>query len=243
MPPDKTQEDFLKDLAPTDVLNPLEQPLTPEPATEEEEEEPGEEARNRRERRLQAKLQAEREYGIAMAAKLEVLTEAQRLQREVNPELDETISRIYGTDTPEALAATQLLQKAIKSAEDRAAERALEAFREEQRQASQAVAHEEQNLDDMIEELEDEYGVAIDAQTQKGFFTLLEKLSPKDREGNILEYADHHAVWEELQSRKAPANTRAKDLASRSMVRNGAPTNTSVTDDATERFLRENGII
>lgn len=241
MPPDQTQEEFLRDLEPQDT-NVFDQP-TPETAPVADEEEEPIEARNRRERRLQAKLQAEREAGIAMAAKLEVLTEAQRLQRETNPELDETISRIYGTDTPEALAATQLLQKAIKSAEDRAAERALQAFREEQEQASQAVAVEEQNLDSMIEELEDEYGVTLDAQTQKGFFTLLEKLSPKDRDGNIIAYADHHAVWEELNARKSSSNTRAKDLASRSMVRNGAPTNTSVTDDATERFLRENGII
>jgi len=241
--PDQTQEEFLKDLEPKDVSNPLEQPLVPETVKEEEPEVEEEEARNRRERRLQAKLTAEREAGIALAAKLEALTEAQRLQREVSTEMDETIARIYGTDTPEALAATQLLQKAIKSAEDRATERALEAFRKEQEQASRAVQVEEQNLDSMVEEIEDEYGVTFDAQTQKGFFTLLEKLSPKDRDGNIIEYADHHAVWEEFNARRAPANNRAKDLASRSMVRNGAPTNTNVSDDATERFLRENGII
>ena len=109
-----------------------------------------------------------------------------------------------------------------------------------------AEDEEEQNLDSMIDDLEEEYGISMDEDTQKGFFTLLEKLSPKDRNGNVIEYADHHAVWEEYQVRRermAGNSNRARDLASRSVVRSGASPSTSVEADSNERWLRENGII
>lgn len=243
MPNELTQDEFLKDLNPQEGNNPLEQPFNVEPEKAEVEEESEEVARNRRERRLTAKLQAERESSIALAARLEALTEAQKFSRETTPEVDETISRIYGTNTPEAAEATALLQKALKNVEDRSTERALEKLREEQRQAAQAIQKEEKTLDGMVEEIEDEQGITLDGQSKKAFFTLLERMSPKDANGEVKEYADHHAVWEELQARKTTQNTRAKDLASRSMVRAGASPASSVQDDATARFLKENGII
>ena len=239
------QEEFLKDLSQDNQQDILEQPLTPqpEPVKEEVKEEDEESKYNRRERRLQAKLQAERESSIALAARLEALTEAQKFSREQNPITDETIARIYGTNTPEAAEATALLTKALANVETRSTERALEAFRAEQRKQQEAVQAQEKNLDSMVEEIEDEVGVVMDKATQQGFFALLEKLSPKDREGNIINYADHHAVWEEYQSRKQPVNNRAKDLASRSMIKTGASPTTTVEADSHERFLRENGII
>lgn len=243
MPTEQTQEEFLKDLNPNESNNPLEQPLVVESEQDETPKEDQEEATNRRERRLQAKLQAERESSIALAAKLEVLTEAQKFSRENTPEVDETIARIYGTNTPEAAEATALLQKALKNVEDRSMERALEKFREEQSQAQQALQKEEKTLDGMVEEIEDEQGITLDGQSKKAFFTLLERMSPKDANGEVKEYADHHAVWEELQARKQPTNTRAKDLASRSMVRTGTSPASSVEATASERWLKENGII
>lgn len=212
--------------------------------TKEETEADKDEKFNRRERRLQAKLQAERESSIALAARLSALEEARKSREEATPaEYLKTAEKIYGTGTPEAAEATELLKAAIKGAEDNATRRALEMFREEQRQTSEAVSKEEKSLENMIEEIEDETGVEIDAQTRKGFFQMLEKLSPKDSDGNIIAYADHHSVWEELQARKKPADTRAKDLASRSMVRTGASPQTSVEAEAQQRWLIENGLI
>lgn len=240
--PDQTQEEFLKELEDKKdevFANPEEVALEPE----KEPEDTDEDKFNRRERRLQAKYQAERESSIALAARLEALTEAQKFSRENTPEVDETIARIYGTNTPEASEATALLQKALSNVENRATEKALEKFREEQRQEREAVQQEEKSLDGMIEEIEDEYGVTLDKQSKQGFFTLLEKLSPKDRDGNIKDYADHHAVWEELQARRKPDSSRAKDLASRSMVKTGASPATSVEDDATARYLKEQGLL
>ncbi|MBL0320502.1 MAG: hypothetical protein IPP74_14600 [Alphaproteobacteria bacterium] len=240
--PQNEQDEFLKDLEPQ-TSDPFEQPTTPSVTVDEPEKESDEEKSNRRERRLQAKLQAERESSIALAARLEALTEAQKFSRETNPDVDDTISRIYGTDTPEAVAATTLLQKALANAEDRATERAIAKIREEQQQERASVQQEERTLEGMIESIEDETGLTLDAQTQKGFFTLLEKLSPKDSDGNVVAYADHHAVWDEYQARKTPVSSRAKDLSSRSMVKTGTSPSTSVETDATERYLRENGLI
>ncbi len=226
------QEEFLKDLE-REQETVFEQVPEQETApVTEPEKESEEEKFNRRERRLQAKLKAERESSIALAAKLEVLTAAKSLTSE-NQAADylTKVERIYGTDSPEAVAATDLLKNAFQDVEKRSTERALELFREEQRNERDSVANEEQVLDNMIDEIEDENSLSVDAPTKKAFFSLLEKLSPKDSDGNVTQYADHRAVWEELQSRRRPVDTRAKDLAARSMVKTGASPSTSVEDE------------
>ena len=238
------QEEFLNSLEPDQKTDLFEQPVTEEPVVETPTEPSEEEKFNRRERRLTAKLQAERESSIALAARLETLTEAQKARQESEPaEYLKSVERIYGTGSPEASEATELFKTALKGVEESATNRALELFREEQRVASEAVSREEKTLDGMLEEIEDEVGTTIDAPTRQGFFALLERLSPKDSEGNVTAYADHHAVWEELQARKKPADTSAKDLASRSMVRTGASPDTSVADTAQERWMIQNGVI
>lgn len=245
--PDQTQDEFLRDLNPKEG-----EALGPEASTEGGQPEGGEsttemtpeEKSNRRERRLQTKLQAERESSIALAARLQGITEAQKLRGgEAEGEFLKTVEKIYGTNTPEAVEATELLKKSLLDVKKAAKEEALEALREEQAKEREAMKNEEKALDTMVEDIEDEYGVTIDPQTQKSFFQLLEKLSPKDSEGNVIAYADHHSVWEELQSRRTKPTNRAKDLASRSMVHTGSGVKTGVEADANERWLRENGII
>lgn len=247
MPPKTEQQKFLESLDPPAPADPFAPPTTepaPQGGGEAPKEPTAEEKFNRRERRLTMKLQAERESGIALAARLSTLSEAQRAQAESSPaEYLKAVEKIYGSESPEAVAATELLKTALKGVEERATENAVERIREEQRQEREAVSDEEKNLDVMVEEIEDEIGQDMDAQTRKGFFALLEKLSPKDRDGNITAYADHHAVWEEYQARKKPADTRQKDLAARSMVQAGASPIAGVEADANERWLRENGII
>ncbi len=242
--PNETQEQFLQDLEQDPSKNPLEQPLDPDATAEQAPAEEEEDPKSRRERRLTARLQAERESSIALAARLEAITEAQRFREESEPsEYLKSVERIYGTGTPEAVEATELLKSALRGAKDEAKAEAIAAIREEQVEASEAVSVEERNLDDMVDELEDAYGVTIDGATSQGFFQLLERMSPKDRNGDIIEYADPFSVWESYQSSRAKSDTRAKDLASRSMVRTGASAPSTVQQDSTERFLRDNGII
>lgn len=231
-------EDFLKDLETSNEQfgENTEQVVEPK----ETEEEP----RNRRERRLEKRLQDERESGIALAARLQALTETQKFSQETTPsEYEKLAERIYGTETPEGIAATELLKSALKGVHQEATKNALEQFREEQRKASEAVAKETKVLDDMIEEIEDEHGITIDANTSKAFFAKLERMSPKDKDGKVLQYADHHAVWEDFQATKAKPNNRAKELASRSMTTSGSGSTENIQMNSTERYLKEQGLI
>lgn len=250
-PQGSEQDNFLQEFSPDQqqgsVLDILDAPLnqdTQNTPPENEENQGGDNKKpNRQQRRLMERLKAERESSIELAKKVEALTESQRLSLAQNPELNETLAKIYGTNTPEGAEATALLIKALQENRELAKKEALDEFRKEQAKAAEQQAQADEELEVMIDEIEEKYNVSVDQKTEQAFFTLLERLSPKDKDGNITSYADHNAVWEQLQSVKQQTTNRAKDLASRSMVRTGASPDTSVQADANERFLRENGII
>lgn len=239
------QEQFLKDTETKEGDDLFDKPLD-DKVVDENPELAEESVKDRRHRRLEEKLQAEREANIAMATRLEVISEAKKTE-ETPSEYLKSVERIYGTDTPEATAATELLKNALKGVKDEAREEALNTWREEQRQSSQDVAKEEKKLDSMVEDIEDDYNVDLTSPKSKelrsAFFKTLEKLSPKDAQGNVIHYADHRAVWEDLQSRISKrTENRAKNLSDRSMVHSGA-SESKVGEDANLRFLKENGII
>lgn len=250
MPKSELQQ-FIDDTTqPQDIF---EQPLNPEQGGGEQQGDAGYSSeddetklRNRRERRLAAKLQQEREAGIEMAARLRAITEAQQLRQDPDADTLQSIERIYGTDSPEAKEATQLLKNALQGVEERATERAIALMREEQQAAKQQVAQAEQEVESILEELEEEYNIDLTTNdtARASYLKLLERMSPKDRDGNITQFADHHAVWDVYQSRqKPPVDNRAKDLSARSMVQSGASKDSTIQEDATARYLRENGII
>ena len=121
--------------------NILEQPLNPEtPEVEEEkvDEEPEEDPKNRSERRLREKLEKERIANIELNARLSALSEVQKF-RESEVDAYEAVGKIYGTDTPETQAATELLKNALKSVEERAKSSALEEFRQERQREQEEV--------------------------------------------------------------------------------------------------------
>ncbi len=251
------QEQFLTDTE-TDVtkVDVMEQPLVPDASastleeregkegSENDEDDGGLKPRNRRERRLMTKLQEERESSMFLAGKLEARTEAARAVTEEADYL-KAVERIYGTDTPEAALATDLLKKAISGARDDAEERAYRRVSEERAKETEQFSAAESELDSMIDDIEDEYGVNLTESQERSFFQMLEKMSPKDKEGNVVEYADPHAVWEVFSERmqRRPVNNRAKDLSSRSMVDSGAQKDSTLQEDSTARYLREQGII
>jgi hypothetical protein len=249
------QEQFLKDLdikPPQDDI--LEQPLNPqEPAKDpvdpavdpEETDAEGLKPRNRRERRLMSKLQEERESSMFLAGKLEAREEAKRSLSEEREYL-KGVERIYGTDSPEAQLATDLLKKALVGMAEDAENRAFERMQESRRKELEEESKAERELDDIVEELEDDHNVTLTETQRTSFFKLLERMSPKDEAGHVKEYADPDAVWEvfkdRLSSRRSPESTRAKDLSARAMVQSGAPKDNDL-GDANERYLREHGII
>lgn len=258
--PKNEQEKFIED---TEVdpnkVDVLEAPLFPEAApakegTEEDKEdgqedgnddgaEKGEKPRNRRERRLMERLAAERESASFLAGKLEARTEAGKA---VNEESDylKAVERIYGTDTPEAQLATDLLKKAIVGSREDAKNEAIAEMKAERTREVEAQREADKQLDNMIDEIEDEYSVTLTEPQERAFFTLLERMSPKDADGSVTEYADPHAVYEVFQEKlRKPADTRAKDMSSRSMTQSGSSKESKLQDDVTARFLKEQGII
>ncbi len=242
-------EQFLKD---TEIPkeNILETPLNPETEVPEKETEDAEmKAKNRRERRLMKHNQELREEAIALNARLQAISETKESVKGTEAyDFEKLVEKIYGNATPETAEATEIMKKALRGAFERAKEEAksetLAEWDSRQSNESQAVAEEESNLDEILENLEDEHGVDLSegSDTRQGYLTLLEKLSPKDSEGNIIEYADPETTFEIFSSRQERTNNRAKELASRSMVRGGTGTS-KIEQDSNERFLREAGII
>jgi hypothetical protein len=223
-------EQFLKDLESEqggieDIFN---QPLNPEPEKEEEkevekeEDEDGFKPKNRRERRQQEKIAQERASSIQLAERLSRLEEAKQVSTD-DADYLKGIERIYGTDSPEAQMATEILTKAFKSVRDDAENRAYERIQAERQNETQAVQQAESELDSIVDDIEDQFGIELTEAQETAYFQLLQKMSPKDREGNVTSLADPYAVFELFQEKAAKDST--------------------LTDDATERWLRENAII
>ena len=221
------------------------EPFAPTEQVQDTEEVP-EDLKNRHVRRLEAKVQAEREANIALSARVEALSEAQKLRQETSTAgWEEKAGRIYGNDKPENAAASALLIESIKEATANAKREALEEARQEYREQHEEEDKEVNTVNSYIEQIEDQFGVdftssASAREKQQEFRDLWFKLSPKDQNGEVKDYADPFEVFEIFNQRTT--NTRAKDFSSRGMVRS-QQVESKVQDDATTKYLRENGII
>lgn len=247
---DSEQDKFLEDLdvkKPTDVLD-AETQVEVEPSEEDNEEKF---SGNRRTRRMAAKAQQYKEETIALNARLQALSEADKVRTNTE-EADflKAVEPIFGTDTPEKREATELLKKALKgahdSAEKSALDKAIQSIEAERQSESSAVSEEEDNIEEGLEMLEDEYDIDLSpgSKERNNFLTLLERLSPKDKQGNILEYADFDATYDIYERTREKSSSRAKELASRSMARSGSSGGGSkLESDATERYLRDIGVL
>lgn len=202
--------------------------------------------RTRRERRLLRKLADERESSIFLAGKLQAREEGRSALNEESDYL-KSVERIYGTETPEAQLATDLLKKAIIGARDDAKAQAIAELRQERQKEAEEARKAESQLDDIIDELEDAHDFTFNAAQEKAYFALLTKMSPKDSNGSVVSLADPHAVFEifqeKLKGAKSGTVTRAKEASARSMTQSGASSESTLKDDATVRFLKDNGLI
>lgn len=254
--PNETQgflEEFNTDNLGQDILDiPLEQePQVPkEEVVEESNEESELKPRTRRERRLLSRAESERQSSIQLAETVKTLNEKIEKFTEAKAAADDEdylkgIERIYGTDSPEAQMATELLRKAIVGARDDAETRAYERMIRDREEAQSAVAKAEEQLDTILDEIQDEYNIEFTEAQETAYFALLQKMSPKDKDGNVTSLADPHAVYEVFSERmqKHGSDNRAKQLSARSMTQSGAAKESTYQDDAHARFLRENDLI
>lgn len=243
------QEKFLNDLNEEPQDDILTRSITPEATTPENGEEPEEQEvagevspRNRRERRLVDKLEAERASSIQLAERLKVIEDA----RSASEEKDylKAVEKIYGNDSAEAQVATKLLKEAIIGARDEAKTLAIAEMRAERDAEKAEAVKAEQELDNILDEVEDTYKVSLTPAQEKGFVQLLQKMSPKDRNGTVIEFADPNAVWEVFKEKMAKGtDTRAKNIAARSMTTGVTPQASTLQTDSTARALQEMGII
>lgn len=255
MPPEEKKsevEEFLGEIKgnenETDPFNEKAQVEAPVEGEKKEEEEV-EPLKNRRHRRLETQLQAEREANIEQAAIIRTLKETDKFRSETgSDDLDAELARIYGTETPEQKQASQILQKAFHRYGEQAETRALEKYKALQDESAKEQRENETFIDSQFEEIEDEFNYDLTSNAPSArkarteLIDLVAKLSPKDSDGNIIEYADFGSAFEILQQSKTK-DTRAKDLGSRSMVKSGASAPSKLESEAAERYLRDNGII
>lgn len=238
--------DEVKDENKVDAFEaPLAEPVTPE-KDEEDPEQVAEEVKNRRHKRLEEKLRVERESNIALAERVKVLSETQKFKNDVSVD-DDLHAVLYGANAPtdETRAVAARLQKVLEKYSSQSEERALSKFEEKQAEIRAQEKTETARLDSMVEDIEDHFGVSLNEEQQKAFFRRLERVSPKDEDGNVKDYADHLTVYEDLaasvQARKA--ENPAKNLSSRSMVKSGTSGDSKLQDDSALRFLKSEGII
>lgn len=238
---ENSQQEFLKDLD----INAKPDAFPEAPVTEEVSEDTGFEAKNRRERRLLTQNQRLREEAIASEARAQALSEVNKFREEVGDDTLKEVEAIFGTNTPEKLAATNILKKALSGMSEQAVQKALEKLEEREGNEAEAVRKEEDNIELMLERVEDDTDLDLSegSPDRKAFLSMLEKASPKDRDGNIIEYADPDYVVEQFLDRKGKVNERNKNLSSRSMTRSGASQESKLEQSEAERYLKEHGII
>lgn len=206
--------------------------------------------KNRHHRRLESKLQAERESNIQLAARLEALTEAAKFRNDFRETtVDERLVTLYGSDE-NGMKAARITQSLMEDYGKRAREEALKDFKAEQAAREARISEDQKFVDSSLEDLEDEHGIDLTSDTPAGrknradFLTMVEKFSPKDGNGNIQDYADFDEVFDVFQQTRKSGrdNSQNKSLASRGMARGGSSARPTV-DKAAERYLLENGLI
>lgn len=151
--------------------------------------------------------------------------------------------KLMGNNTDEAKLKSQLLAQTLLEIQQRASNTAYDKFSEESRLAKEEERQSLEALRNGIDTIEENFGVDLSSnsstakKTRNEFLGFLEKISPKDANGDIKEYADMESAFETFQSLYKPEkNTQAKEIASRGMSRSSA----DATNTPTKRITFEN---
>lgn len=134
---------------------------------------------------------------------------------------------MYG-DNEDTRKAWKFQEKLLNDYKTQARQEALDAFRSEQERERAETEQAEEFIDNSLEELEESYGIDLTSKAPAArkarteFLDLVQRLSPKDTDGNITSYVDFNEAFELYQSRKqvsSPETSRKQSLASRSMAK------------------------
>ena len=148
------------------------------------------------------------------------------------------LERIIGNDTPEKVAAIKDFKRYLGSLEEKGADRAMNQLQQREEEARQEEAQASEEIEEGFENIEDTFGVDISSnnptarKTRNDFIDFIKRVSPKDDEGNVVALPDMMETFDLFQStRQRPSNTRAKELASRSMARSSSMSETPQDKD------------
>lgn len=130
--------------------------------------------------------------------------------------------KLIGNDTPEKVQALKELQDTFQSLKGEAKQEFLDELKQREDQAKQADNAAIEELESGFEKIEEEHGVDLnaDTKTRAAFVEYLRKISHKDANGEVDQFADIPSTWETFQERaKSPGASRAKQLAARGLTR------------------------
>jgi hypothetical protein len=140
----------------------------------------------------------------------------------------ESFTAIIGNDTPEKVRALNDLQKALNGSSQKAAILAEQKILEIQNREAEADKQAEEELDNAFDEIEETYDVDLskNPKLRSEFVSFVEKIAPKNRNGEIIDYPDMNSAWETFSEiKKSTAQpSRAKELANRGMQRSAETT-------------------
>lgn len=176
------------------------------------------------------------------------------IEREVAPSTDtdpltDVLTRIIGNDTPEKISAIKDFQQALASREERVRQEALDEIDRRVDEEREAEIEAQNELVEGFESIEDTFGVDITSNkpsavaTRKEFVDFIQRIAPKDEDGQVVEFPDLEETFRLFQDTKkgAQPSNRAKELASRSVGRSSdstvAPQTTDKSWNAVEKWF------
>lgn len=157
-------------------------------------------------------------------------SEESKFRQEVKEKLNlpPALIKLVGNDTPEKREALKELSEYLDSLPAKAQEQFQAKMKAE---ADQVAAQDKAALEELntgFESIEEDYGVDLtsDSKTRASFLEYLRKISHKNADGEVDQFADIPAAWEDFQERNKPKSAgRAKELASRGLTRSGDTSN------------------
>lgn len=168
-----------------------------------------------------------------LSEKLEKLSELEKFNKDTKgaddaPPIEWTT--LYGDDD-KAINAWKIQRQREDKLMQQAEERAYGRLRSDLDREKQEEKQWGEYINDQFEDIEDTHKIDLTSnapsaqKTRKEFLGLVQKLSPKDKDGNIESYADFGQTWEIYQSMQSkPDNSQRKSIASRSMAKSSDST-------------------
>lgn len=231
---DNVLKNFLDEFSDKEEVNPFEDNLKDPFAKEES----AETIENKEEKPLpfnkDSKVQKfiEKEISKRLADLKPMETVQKVIEEKGEDKVTDVLTRLIGNDTPEKLAMVREFKSILGDLKGEARSEALAEIESRNQAQVQADMAAEQELKDAFDFIEENYSVDLSSnaptakKVRQEFVSFVERIAPKDRNGNIVDYPDMTSAWEtfsEMKKATAPVS-RAKELASRSMSRSAEAT-------------------